>query len=361
MKQEVYGIHLNKLNVAFLGIGGMGQLHLANCAFMGKMNIIAVADKSKNLLKKAELYKVKNFYEDYVELLDKENKNLDAVIISLPNYLHYDSVIRSLEYGLNVFVEKPLALSPKECKEIIISEEKSGKKIMVGYSMRYIDAIQLMKKKLEEGRLGNLTYLTLESIQNGPLSHGRVPKPVSEWWFNPKLSGGGALMDLGTHLIDLFHFFSGNAKVIFSKLDYKFNLPVEDGGTIILESIDSDVRAIINVGWFEKMIFPKFNFRVILHGTADYVSSEDYIPKNYYTYAIKEGIKNFSKRISVKKISPLSYTYWYTSYYKELEQFYNSIMNEEEILSNSNNGLKNIEIINAAYELNKKNRDDFVE
>ena len=69
MKQEVYGIHLTKLNVAFLGIGGMGQLHLANCAFMGKMNIIAVADKSKNLLKKAELYKVKNFYEDYIELL----------------------------------------------------------------------------------------------------------------------------------------------------------------------------------------------------------------------------------------------------------------------------------------------------
>jgi predicted dehydrogenase len=339
---------MKSVNVGIIGLGNMGLLHMYNCHHMNDVVVSAVADSSKRALKKADILKSSHHYTDYRELID-ESKNLDSVIISLPNFLHFDSVVRSLEAGLDVFIEKPLASTVYESEEIVRMVEKTGRKLMIGYSMRFVDAIEKMKKSLDEGRIGSLEIVTGESLQNGPLSHGREPKPVSEWWFDPEKSGGGALLDLGSHLIDLFHHFAGDSKVLFSYLDHKYNLPVEDGATLVLQSIKSSVRGIINVGWFQKSIFPKFNFRFILHGNAGYISSEELIPKNLYTHAVKEGIKNFSRRIVGKKIRPLSYTYYYESYYKELRDFFESIKNDSEPSVAAIDGLKTMEIVEEAY------------
>jgi len=315
---------------------------------MDDVVIDAVADRSKRALKKADSLKTSQPYTDYRELIDK-SRNLDSVIISLPNFLHFDCVMRSLEAGLDVFIEKPLATTVSESKDLVKMVEKTGRKLMIGYSMRFVEAIEIMKGNLDEGRIGTLEIVTGESLQNGPLSHGRVPRPVSEWWFDPEKSGGGALLDLGSHLIDLFHFYAGDADVLFSYLDHKYNLPVEDGATLILKSKRSSVRGVMNVGWFQKAIFPKFNFRYILHGNAGYTSTEELIPKNLYTHAIKEGIKNFSRRITGRKIRPLSYTYYYESYYREIRDFFESIKDDSEPSVSARDGLKTMEVIEEAY------------
>jgi len=339
---------MKSVNVGIIGLGNMGLLHMYNCHHMDDVVVGAVADSSKRALRKADILKSTHHYTDYRDLIDKSD-NLDSVIISLPNFLHFDSVTRSLEAGLDVFIEKPLATTVSESKDIVKMVEKTGRKLMIGYSMRFVEAIEKMKNGLDEGRIGSLEIITGESLQNGPLSHGRVPKPVSEWWFDPAKSGGGALLDLGSHLIDLFHFFAGDSKVLFSYLDHKYNLPVEDGATLVLQSRRSSVRGVINVGWFQKSIFPKFNFRFILHGNADYMSTEDLIPKNLYTHAFKEGIKNFSRRITGKKIRPLSYTYYYESYYRELRDFFEGIKNDLDPSSSAIDGLKTMEVIEEAY------------
>jgi len=339
---------MEKNNVGIIGLGKMGLLHMHNCHHMDDVNVVAVADRSKRALKMVDSLKIPYVYRDYRELIDK-SKNIESVIISLPNFLHYDAVIRSLEKGLNVFIEKPLANTVSECKKILHNVEKTDMKFMIGYSMRFIEAIDIMKSKLDNGQLGSLEIITGESFQNGPLSHGRVPKPVSEWWFDPEKSGGGALLDLGTHLIDLFHYYTGDSKVLFSHLDHKYNLPVEDGATVILQSRGSLVRGVINVSWFQKVILPRFNFRFILHGNSDYISTEELIPKNLYIHAIKEGTKNFARRVIGKKIRPLSYTYYYESYYRELRHFFESIQNDLEPSVSALDGLKTMEIIEEAY------------
>ncbi|MHA1225633.1 MAG: Gfo/Idh/MocA family protein [Candidatus Hodarchaeales archaeon] len=339
---------MKSVNVGIIGLGNMGLLHMYNCLHMDDVVVGAVADSSKRALKKADILRSAPHYTDYRELIDKSD-GLDSVVISLPNFLHFDCVARSLEADLDVFVEKPLATTVSESKDIVKMVEKTGRKLMIGFSMRFVEAIEKMKIGLDEGRIGSLEIITGESLQNGPLSHGRVPKPVSEWWFDPEKSGGGALLDLGSHLIDLFHFFAGDSKVLFSYLDHKYNLPVEDGATLVLRSRRSSVRGVINVGWFQKSIFPKFNFRFILHGNAGYMSSEDLIPKNLYTHAFKEGIKNFSRRITGKKIRPLSYTYYYESYYRELRDFFDGIKNDLDPSSSAIDGLKTMEVIEEAY------------
>jgi len=340
---------LKKINVGIIGLGHMGHLHMMNCLHINDVEVVAASDKSKRALKKAGSLGVKNLYVNYQDLLDKKSKDLDAVIISLPNFLHFDSIQLSLEKGLDVFVEKPMATNIDESQKILNLVEKSGRKLMIGHCMRFVDAVEKMKNVVDEGRIGSLEIITIESIQNGPLSHGLIPKPVPEWWLNPKKSGGGALIDIGYHMIDLFRFFAGDSKVLFSCLDYKYNLPVEDGATLILNSYDSSIRGIINVGWFEKMIFPKFNFRLIIHGNADFMSTDQLIPKNIYLHAMNEGAKNFLRRITGRKIHPLSYTYYYEPYYKEMMAFSTCITKDLDPIISAADGLKVMEIINEAY------------
>jgi UDP-N-acetylglucosamine 3-dehydrogenase len=335
----------------------MGMMHLVNCKHMKQVELVAAADPRKKVLNKAEVLGVKHAYTDYTDLIAKEHNNLDAVVISVPNFLHFDPIRLSLENGLNVFSEKPLAADVEQCKEIVHLVQASGRKFMLGHNMRFVPAVQTMKADLSTGRIGNLEVATIEEILNGPFSHPRVPAPVADWWFDPQKSGGGALMDLGYHMIDLFRFFTEeDANVLFADFSYKYNLPIEEGATIILSSTKSSIRGIINVGWYQRSVFPKYNFRVILHGDANFLSTEELVPRKIYNYAAKEVAKNLLRRITGRKIQPLTYTYYWEAYYKEFAAFFESIEKDTEPPVTAMDGLKTVQIIQDAYALFKENR-----
>ncbi|MEM3566195.1 MAG: Gfo/Idh/MocA family oxidoreductase [Candidatus Bathyarchaeia archaeon] len=337
------------MKVGVIGLGNMGMLHLMNCRHINGVEVIAAADKSKATLKRAESLGVKNLFTDYQDLLSK--MRLNAVIISLPNYLHFECIKAALETGVDVFVEKPLAISVNECEEIVKLVEKSGRRLMVGHCMRFIEATEKMKAALSEGRIGDLEVVTLEQVLNGPFAHGAVPVPIPEWWFDIKKTGGGVLIDLGYHMVDLFRFFTNeDAEVLFSIFNYKFNLPMEDGAVVVLRSQKSDIKGIINVGWFQKSVFPEYNFRMILHGCAGFISSDDFVPKNPYSYAVKEGVKNILRKVLGGKIKPLSYSYYYEAYYKELQHFFDCCLNDDlDPPVSAIDGLKTLEVIEEAY------------
>jgi predicted dehydrogenase len=336
------------INVAVIGLGRMGMMHLLNCRKIEKVNVVAAADSSKKALTKAECLGINTLYKDYHEMLGKISE-IDAVIISLPNFLHFESIKLFLEAGVNAFVEKPLATSAKDCREIVKLVERSGRRLMVGHASRFIEANQKLKTHLDKGIVGDLEVATIEEIINGPFAHPRVPAPVAEWWFDPKKSGGGALLDIGYHMIDLFRFFAGESNgVMFSHLIHRYNMPVEDGAIVVLQS-KSSVKGIINVGWYQQTIFPKFNFRVLLHGTAGYLSSDSFLPRNPYSYAIKVGLKNITKKVLGKKINFLAYTYYYESFYKELSHFFNCLRNDSEPSISAIDGLRTVETIEEAY------------
>jgi len=338
------------IKIGVIGLGRMGMLHLINSMKIEDVKVVAAVDSSKKALKKAKLLGVDRIYEDYRDLLNNQS-NVDAVIISLPNYLHFESIKLALESGLDVFIEKPLANTVKECREIAKLVKKSGCKLMVGHCFRFLEAIEKMKESLDKGTIGRLEVATIEEVINGPFAHPRVPAPVSDWWFDPKKSGGGALLDIGYHMIDLFRFFAGDAEVIFSSLDYKFSLPVEDGAIVILRSSSCSAKGIVNVGWYQQTIFPKYNFRAILHGNAGFLSSDYLVPRNLYFHAVKEGTKNLLRRIVGKRIRYLSYTYYYESFYRELEHFFDCIKRDSDPPVSVEDGLKTVELIQQAYRL----------
>jgi len=342
------------LKVGVIGLGTMGRLHLQNCIQMENVEVVAVADSSKRALMKAKSLGVSNLYSDYHELLESSSAKMDAAIIALPNHLHFGCIQSAFESGLHVFVEKPMANTLEECENIVKLEKKHGRRLMVGYYMRFIRFIEKMREIAESGELGDLEVVTLEEVTNGPFSHPAIPRPVSEWWFTPKEVGGGVVVDLGSHLIDMFRFFAGDAEVMYSSLSHKFDLPMEDGAIVILGSPQSSVRGIINVGWYQKSSFPNFNFRMILHGTAGFLTS-DLLRPNLYFHAAKEGAKNILRRLVGKSIRPLSYSEIFEAYYKELEHFFSCVREDAQPLISSLDGLEATKLIESIYDRSSRN------
>jgi predicted dehydrogenase len=340
------------IRVGIIGLGRMGMLHLMNCQKIEGVKVVAAADSSKKALNKAKSLGIKAVYSDYHEFVSNSS-GIDAAVISLPNFMHLESIQLALEAGVNVFAEKPLASSVEECREIVKFVEKSGRKFMVGHVMRFMEVIEKMKEQMNKGAIGDVEVATIEEVINGPFAHPRVPSPVADWWFDPKKAGGGALLDVGYHMIDLFRFLAGDAEVMFSHLIHRYNLPIEDGGIVILQS-NSSTKGIVNVGWYQQTIFPKYNFRVILHGTSGYLSSDSFVPHNLYFHAAKEGGKNLARRLIGRKNRFLSYTYYYESFYREMVSFFDCIRNDTEPPVSVVEGLKTVELVQAAYEKAKR-------
>jgi predicted dehydrogenase len=154
-----------------------------------------------------------------------------------------------------------------------------------------------------------------------------LPSPIPEWYFmKDQLSMG--IMDSGYHLIDIQRwFFEPEPKILLSRFSAVYNLPYKDSATIVSES--GETRCVTNLGWFCRTDDPlRYNFRVILHGTAGFVTTDELTP-NRYAHVVKEGSKNLLRKLVNKRVHPLGYTYWQSSYYSELATFFDCIRTDE--------------------------------
>jgi predicted dehydrogenase len=255
-----------------------------------------------------------------------------------------------LEAGLDVFVEKPLAKTSNECKKIADLARKNGCHIMVGHQLRFYNPIEEIKQIIDEGSLGTIEVVTLEEVTNGPFSHPVVPSPVAEWWFDKQKVGGGALLDIGCHMIDLYQFLVGDPDLLFAKLEYRLHLPVEDGAILVLKSANSSADGIVNVGWYSKQGFGRLNLRVIIHGNAGFISSDDLIG-GAYSDAAKAVFGNLFRKITGRKIKPLSYNPVWEAHYKALSHFFNCVRQDIEptIGTSAIQASKTVALIEKAY------------
>jgi predicted dehydrogenase len=335
------------IKVGVIGLGKMGKLHLKNCHFIEGIKVVAVSDSSNKKLEIAKNLGVKFLYKDYSDLL--KSADIDAVIITLPNFLHLESICAAIEAGKDIFVEKPLARSVTECEIIANAVKRKYVKLMVGHNYRFFDSVEKVKRQFDRGLVGDVELATLNLTLNGPFAPSLEPTPVPEWYFTKEGIGMGCL-DSGYHLIDLFQWFFGKADVLYAHLGYRYHLPYEDSAIVVLRSKTGPPKGALNVGWFSKAIFPNFDFRMILHGTAGFISTDNYAPRNLYLHAAKEGMKNILRRFLGMKIHPLTYTYYYASFAKELQHFFGCIKNNSEPLVTIENGRQTVEIIERIYQ-----------
>lgn len=243
-------VKLKRVNLGVIGLGFIGKVHLRNCLKLDSVRVVAAADTSKKALNYAKAFGVKHLFTDYHELL--KLKDLDAVIISLPTYLHAECAISAMEEEKHVFLEKPLARNLNEGYKIVSAVRKNGVKFMVGYPLRFDPDFVNLKSQIESGVLGDIQLAYAVNIAAGPFFHraqSTTPRPIPEWWLNKKLTGGGALMDLGCHMVNLLRWYFGEVSNVKARLGYRFNFDFEDQATCIVD-FERGTSAVINAGWF---------------------------------------------------------------------------------------------------------------
>ncbi len=320
---------MKKVNLGLIGLGFIGRVHLRNCLNLNSAMVVAVADISKKALRYAQDLGVKQLFTDYNDLL--KQPSIDAVIISLPTYLHAACAITAAEEGKHVFLEKPLARNPKEGEEIISAIRKNGVKFMVGYPLRFSSEFVNLKRRMESGVLGDIQAAYAVNVAAGPFFHraeSTTPRPVPEWWLDKELTGGGVLIDLGCHMINLLRWYFGEVLEIKAYLGYRFNFDFEDHAICII-NFKSGTSAVINVGWFSQ----NTALSIELFGTVTHARA-------YYSPA--------SKAITAIKLILGKTPKFFIPYLKEVSHFINCIKNDQAQLSGED-ALKDIETIARAY------------
>lgn len=248
-----------KIRVGVIGTGGIANgAHLPGYAQIpDECEIFALCDiKPEALSSTAAKYpQVKHLVDDYHKLLAMPE--IDAVSVCTPNFAHFQPTIDALKAGKHVICEKPIAMNAKQGAEMVATARKEGKVLQIGYNSRFAPTNQTLKKFIESGELGDIYYARAQSL--------RI-RGIPGWgvFIDKSKQGGGPLIDIGVHILDLTLWLMGHPKptaasgVTYQKFgkrddvvgfmgqwDYK-NFTVEDfasalirfenGATIVLES-----------------------------------------------------------------------------------------------------------------------------
>ena len=137
---------------------------------------------------------------------------IDAVIISSPVQLHEQMCVEAMEAGCHVIVEKPLSNSLESCERILEAAKKHDRTLTVGFNHRFYPSVKFLKGCLEATKIGRIDHLRVFGGHDG-LANFRQD------WMYKEVSGGGATMDVGSHMADLAHYIAGDIQEVYSAID----------------------------------------------------------------------------------------------------------------------------------------------
>jgi predicted dehydrogenase len=198
---------VKKIGVGIIGSGGIAQgAHLPGYKALETdgVKIVAVADAVEATAKAAaEKFDVPHRFTDYRKLLAMDE--IDAVSVCTPNFLHKQPTIDALNAGKHVLVEKPLAMNAQEGREMVEAARKTGKKLQVGFMNRFTSQTQALKRFIDAGDMGDIYYARAQALRR---------RGIPGWGvFTQKdKQGGGPLIDIGVHILDLTLYLMGHPK-----------------------------------------------------------------------------------------------------------------------------------------------------
>ncbi len=246
-------------SIGIIGAGMIGNVHAETAQRVG--TTVACVFDSNEAKRSAFAQKFDCEEEASVEsLLSRDD--IDGVVIAVPNFQHAPLAIQALEAGKHVLLEKPMALSIEECDNILAARDQSGKVLQLGFVCRYSPSAMVAKAMIDDWSIGKIV-----SIQATLLRQRGIPG-LGGWFTTKALSGGGCLIDIGVHLLDLvMHMTSMNApKRVIGRCSQAFTMasydydemwsdPVENGTFDVEDRIrasitfDTGMVFDLNVSW----------------------------------------------------------------------------------------------------------------
>jgi predicted dehydrogenase len=235
-----------KPKLSFVGVGWIGRHRMKAAAQSNLADIEIIYDPSKDCLSESKsIIPGAKFTSSFNEAV--LGTDIDGVVIASPSALHMEQCIIALENNKSVFCQKPLGRDSKEVKQIIKKAEQADKLLGIDFSYRYTSAFESICSIIHSGELGKIFAVDLK-FHN---AYG----PDKAWFYNKELSGGGCVLDLGIHLIDLMLVALDFPAVtnVSSNLYRKGILvnsitEVEDFATVTIK-LQNDITASLSCSW----------------------------------------------------------------------------------------------------------------
>jgi len=194
---------ISSVRVGIVGLGNIGHHHADRLVNLDA-NLVGGMDIQPAALTRFEEKYGVAVYDDVEDLL----ADVDAVIITTPNRFHVDSAIAALDAGVDVLLEKPLANDLASAKRIAAAARESDAFCMVGFNNRFANAVEVVKGMQAEGRFGDIQHVEANYVRRRGIP-GR-----GSWFTKRDISGGGSLIDLGVHAIDLALYFLDYPEIV---------------------------------------------------------------------------------------------------------------------------------------------------
>ncbi len=195
-----------KLQVAMVGCGGISEHYMRALAGIGRVAVVAAVDVREDTLAHfQQRHHVAQGFSDYKKMLSSIHP--DVVCVCTPNLLHAPVSIAALEAGAHVITEKPMALSPDECELMIKTARQMKRKLGVGFQYRFHPATQMLKRAADMGQFGPVMLVRCQAMRRRGMPNWGV-------FGQKKLQGGGPLIDIGVHVMEMAHYVMGSPRPI---------------------------------------------------------------------------------------------------------------------------------------------------
>jgi len=324
------------IKAAVIGVGNMGRNHVRVYAEMDDVELVAVVDTDETTAQRAvHSYRVKKVYADYRGMLDKEKP--DVVTVAVPTQYHDEVACEAMRRGINVLVEKPLALTLEKGQRIIETAAQHGVKLMVGYIERFNPAIVEIKRRLDKKELGRVFQ-----------AHARRLSP-----FPGRIQDVGVVLDLATHDVDVMRYLLGSeVERIYAEIERKAHQSCEDLLSGLLR-FSSGVIGVLDVNWLTPTKVRQL--AVLGEGgmyLADYLTQDVYWYKNSPVAGTWDTLSVFRSvtegdmvKIHFPKKEPLR---------AELKSFVAAVLEDREPQVNGQDGLIAIDLAQKLIESGSK-------
>lgn len=353
---------MSKVKVGIIGTGSISNLHMSGYNALENVEVYACCDLNGERAKEyAQKYGIKHVFTDYNEML--KLKELDAVSVCTWNNGHAPATIAALKAGKHVLCEKPPALNTAEALEMKKAAEESGKLLMVGFVRRFGKNTKILQDFINKDYLGDIYFAKTSCVR-------RVGNPCG-WFSDKKRSGGGPLIDLGVHMIDLSRFLMGKPKAVtvsgatFSKLGPRNNIKaisryrpadvsdycdVEDSNVALIRFDNGAVLEVetsfsLNMKEEEKLTLELFGSKAgaMMEPKLEiYTVSEDYLMDMTPRYTEDENVFD-------------------ANFKNETAHFIDCITNGTKCLNPIEDGVELMRILDAIYESAKIGREVVIE
>lgn len=202
-----------KINYSIIGFGGIAKTHAISSYIANLTLNLPYSINLKNVVTRKPI----NFSipgSENTPSLENVLKDADIQFLDVctPNDNHKHIILEALKYNKAIYCEKPLASNFKDALEIANAVNSSGVKNAVALMYRFMPAVRLIKEALEDNLIGDIIDFKIKLFHKSYLNPNKIGS-----WRTEKTSGGGALLDLGVHLVDVIHFTLGNIKSVSTK------------------------------------------------------------------------------------------------------------------------------------------------